>query len=291
MAVQKSMDKRDLRWYAISSYASELQDSGKSRLSGDDIQSLIDYEKTEDQLNAMEQNILRRIYWRMHYHFDEFESDVEFVRQQLTNQVPPEENPFDFPDPAPIPDQSHIEEKFDESQFSTSQIESMLEFARFLYVAGFKLKDRDSALRFVAKLISSDFICQSTLDSLHADNHAEFNRLLDRCLQISFTESIADVEQRKSNTRRIIDGISKILLSNKISIPGDVDDFMLKLATLAEFRENIYSSLQDDSRAMLDLLCIALIENEKEDESNEKYRQNQSDVGCNEPIGIEQRDY
>ena len=255
MAVQKSMDKRDLRWYAISSYASELQDSGKSRLSGDDIQSLIDYEKTEDQLNAMEQNILRRIYWRMHYHFDEFESDVEFVRQQLTNQVPPEENPFDFPDPAPIPDQSHIEEKFDESQFSTSQIESMLEFARFLYVAGFKLNDRDSALQFVANLIADQSKRKAVIYKLKPINHAEFERLLDRCIQSKTpTEEVY---------LRLVDIISRILSANQIEIPSDVDDFMLKLATLENFRDNILKDIRSEKhRTKIIQLCELLLANE-----------------------------
>lgn len=263
MAVQKSMDKRDLRWYAISSYASELQDSGKSRLSGDDIQSLIDYEKTEDQLNATEQNILRRIYWRMHYHFEEFESDVEFVRQQLTNQVPPEENPFDFPDPAPIPDQSHIEEKFDESQCSAMQIKSMLELGRFLYRNGFKLKDRDSALRFVAKLISSDLIRQSTLDSLNVDNHAEFQSLLDRCTQSSKLESANS--PRELNSRRIIDGISKILSANQIPIPSDIDSFIFKLSTLSEFRSKICSKFNEKARTKIFQLCELLLKLERSD--------------------------
>ena len=86
MIFSKNLDRNDLKWYAVFSYAGELIDSGRSKLSGKDIQSLIDYEKTEDQLNATEQNILRRIYWRMHYHFDEFESDVRFALKNLSEK-------------------------------------------------------------------------------------------------------------------------------------------------------------------------------------------------------------
>ena len=263
MAVQKSMDRSDLRWYAVSSYASELNDSGKSRLSGNDIQSLIAYEKTEKQFSQAEQNILRGIYWRMHYHFEEFESDVEFVRQQLTNLVPPDSSSFNSPVSASILDQSHIEEKFDESQCSAMQIKSMLELGRFLYRNGFKLKDRDSALRFVAKLISSDLIRQSTLDSLHADNHAEFNRLLDRCTQSSKLESANS--PRELNSRRIIDGISKILSANQIPIPSDIDSFIFKLSTLSEFRSKICSKFNEKARTKIFQLCELLLKLERSD--------------------------
>lgn len=157
---------------------------------------------------------------------------------KVANAITPEENPFDYPDPASIPDQSHIEEKFDESQFSPAQIESMLELARFLYRNGFKLKDRDSALRFVAKLISSDFIRQATHDNLRPENHAEFERLLDRCVQSKTpTEEVY---------LKLVDIISKILSANQIEISSDIDDFILKLATLEKFRDNILKEIRSE---------------------------------------------
>ena len=272
--------------HAFYTVAELLRGSGRLNLSQQDVIDLVSYEKTSGNFDVAEQENLRKLYWSIFYNPDKYRTEIDFM---MASKIPPEENPFDSSVPLPIPESKDSNVEFT-GQLSLDQINARLELARFLVAKHFKIKDRDSALRFVAKLISSDFIHQATLDNLRPENHAEFNRLLDRCLQISFTESIADVEQRKSNTRRIIDGISKILQSNKISIPCDVDDFMLKLATLEEFRANIYSSLQDDSRAMLDLLCIALIENEKEDESNEKYRQDQSNAGYNGQIGIEQCD-
>lgn len=262
MAVQKSMDRRDLLWYAVSSYASELNDSGKSRLSGNDIQSLIEYEKTEKQFSQSEQNILRGIYWRMHYHFDEFESDIEFVSNHLREI---DSTPFDSPITAPILDQSHIEEKFDESQFSTAQIESMLELGRFLHRNGFKLKDRDSALRFVDKLISSDFIRQSTLDSLNADNRAEFQSLLDRCTQSSKSKPTQTIQEVYL---KLVEKISKIFRASQIPILGDVDDFIWKLATLNDFRDNILKNIHvRKERDKIIRYCELILKNERKDDS------------------------
>ena len=174
---------------------------------------------------------------------------------KVANAITPEENPFDSPDPAPIPDQSHIEEKFDESQFSTAQIESMLELARFLYRNGFKLKDRDSALRFVDKLISSDLIRQATHDNLRPENHAEFERLLDRCVQLKTpTEEVY---------LKLVDIILKILSANQIEIPSDIDDFILNLTTLENFRDNILKEIRSEKhRAKIIQLCELLLANE-----------------------------
>ena len=65
-----------------------------------------------------------------------------------------------------------------------THIEARLNLARFLYYAGFKLTTRKLALRFVTKLMRSEFLQMATLDELPIEKRHEFHKLLDQCLNL-----------------------------------------------------------------------------------------------------------
>ena len=184
----------------------------------------------------------------------EIRPDIARYNQHIK---PPDSSTCKPPVSAPIPEKSHIEEKFDESQFSPSQIESMLELGRFLYRNKFKLEDRDSALRFVSNLMKDESELQAAMNKLKQRDHTEFHCLLNRCVQCSKSDS-AD-SPRELNSRRIIDGILKILSANQIPIPSDIDSFIFKLSTLSEFRSKICSKFNEKARAKISQLCNLLL--------------------------------
>lgn len=146
-----------------------------------------------------------------------------------------------------------------------SQIDSRLEVARWIHSKHVNLINRDYALRCVSLLLRNNPVAWEFIkSSLKPRYHADLDRRLAKCRRID--ESATFVNSTEEVYLLGVSQILEILESHNVIIPNDVDDFILKLSCVEDFREGILNGVREkNDREEIENICTILLENELEE--------------------------
>ena len=115
-------------------------------------------------------------------------------------------------------------------------------------------------------MLHSDFLFNYTFDQLKPmkdKDRAEFDSLVAECRsQMSPDQSENNMVDSTTNYSTACLEILDILKKNKIAIPKDVEDFIMKISTSKKFRINVCKKVLPRDFKKINELCQILLENE-----------------------------